>query len=192
MSGQRSGTAAASPAPGASPTAPAAAGAPGEVEAVKRLEDLEAAFPADPGFARDAWKRGLSPDQAKQEHYPKAVEGRAAAEARAKDAETKLAESEAKHKAELAAKDKEIAELKELAGKVGHTAVPQDPPAAGAGDAVKAYQAKRDELLKAGDQRPEETIAEKFPAVQAAYLAAVNAGIPAEPASPAASAAPAK
>lgn len=176
MTGQNSGTAAASPAPGANQASPAKAGASVDVDAAKRLEDLEAAFPADGAFARDAWKRGLSPDQARQEHYPRAVQASADAEARAKAAEGKLSEAEAKHKGEIEAKNKEIAELKELVAKAGHQKLPQDPPAAGGGDAIKTYQAKREELLKAGDKRPESTIAEKFPAIQAAYLAAVNAG----------------
>ncbi|HOX08851.1 MAG TPA: S49 family peptidase [Planctomycetota bacterium] len=196
MSGQRSGTAAASPAPGSQSSA---GEAPVAIEAAKQLEAMEAAFPADLAFARDAWKRGLSPEQAKGELAAKAPEQLKDAQARIKDLEGQLAKAqgdsaaaEAKHKEELAAKDKEIADLKALASQVGHKPLEQKPASAEAAGAVAAYNAKREELLKAGDVRPEETIANKFPEVSAAYLAAVNAGAQASAPAAAAAAKPAE
>jgi hypothetical protein len=90
-----------------------------------------------------------------------------------------LAKAKADHVTAIAGKDAEIAELKaslELAKPKGveplkgGTATPPSAPTA-----IDAYNAKIGELKAAGDKTPADTIARKFPSINQAFIAAVNA-----------------
>jgi signal peptide peptidase SppA len=105
-------------------------------------------------------------------------EGHKAVKAEAEQVKAELAKAKTDHANGLAAKDAEIADLKAklelskpvgVAPLVGGTATPPAAPGA-----VETYHAKVAELKAAGDQRPSDTIARKFPQINKAFIDAVN------------------
>lgn len=132
---------------------------------VARLEALEAAFPHHLPFAREQWKAGHDVGQAQAAHYPLLLQENASLRA-------ELAQAQAQAQAAAT----QVKELQAAAAQAGSQGLPppSPPPGPAAPDAKAAYEAKVKELLAAGDARPEATIAEKHPALHAAYLQAVN------------------
>jgi len=148
----------------------ARAKAEGAQEATGRLKALEAAFGDDPAFARAMWEQGKTVEQATTSHYAVVVK-------KLGEVQAALTAATAQYAEELQAKTTELEELKAGLARTGTEALVDTKDAqAGGGDAVTAYKAKIEELVQAGDPVPERTVAKKFPAIQAAYLAAVNAG----------------
>jgi len=144
---------------------------------VGRLKALEGAYPDHPAFARSAWERGLTDEQAQAEHYA-LLKGELA------QAKGTLAIAEGRAQAA----EGELAEFKAGIARTGAAALPIPAAASPISSPVQAYEARVKELAAGGDAHPQRTIAVENPQLHAAYIAAINAGVPEgeKPAAPAA------
>jgi len=119
---------------------------------------------------------------AKDAAHASVVAKLADAEAALAKATEALAAKDAAHAEALKAKDAELAKVQsdladalKLAGTKGVKPLDGAAPAdAKPVDAIAAYNAKVDELKKAGDKTPDRTIAAKFPELRSAFVAAHN------------------
>jgi len=157
----------------------ATAQAEGAAQSVERLKALEGRFEGDEDFARECWEAGMTDEQVTDAHYTLVCErvgtlGQTLSKVKI-DHAAALEAKDTEHAEAIQAKDGEIAELKAAMAGAGAAPVEKPEQAAAPADAVKAYNEKFAALVQAGDQRPAATIADQFPALQAAYLAAANA-----------------